>query len=164
MVSVYGDCIYRNKMNGGFYTHSFLKNVLMTNPKDDKDFTLVEDALSTIRNETVRCCYSQLFFDNSALILCNKMGERESLYEGLENGSLENYYDGEGNECDEEDAEESCLIEIYQFFIIDSQTAEWLEMHTDEIIFYDSEYDLYILGVTHFGTMWSGVAAEFKNF
>lgn len=163
MTPIYGDRIYKGK-NGAFYTDSFLNNVLMINPKDSKDYTLVEDALNTIHGETVRCCYDQLFFNDSALILCNKMGERENLFDNLENGCTETYLDSEGNECDEEDAEKICPIDFYQFFIIDASTAEWLEDHTDEIIFHDPEYDLYILGITHYGTMWSGVAAEFKNF
>ena len=31
--------------------------------------------------------------------------------------------------------------------------------HSDELIFYDEELDLYLLAVTHFGTAWDCVPA-----
>ena len=47
--------------------------------------------------------------------------------------------------------------EIYQYFLI---ADPWfIENHTYEPLFYDDEWDVYILGVTHFGTMWTGVEA-----
>ena len=46
--------------------------------------------------------------------------------------------------------------EIFQFYII-SDPGFLLE-HTNEIVFYDSELDLYVWGITHFGTAWSGVS------
>ena len=51
--------------------------------------------------------------------------------------------------------------EIYQYYIIDSGTAERLKEHTDEIIFYIEKLDLYVLGVTHWGTSWTHCTAEF---
>ncbi|KAA9247458.1 hypothetical protein SABVI_1307 [Streptococcus anginosus] len=45
--------------------------------------------------------------------------------------------------------------EIYQFYII--QDPSFLIEHTDEIVFYDDALDLYVWGITHFGTAWSGV-------
>lgn len=38
-------------------------------------------------------------------------------------------------------------MEIFQFFII--QDPSFAMRHTDELIFYDNELDLYILGVTY---------------
>jgi len=45
--------------------------------------------------------------------------------------------------------------EIYQFYII--QDPNFLIEHTDEIVFHDDALDLYVWGITHFGTAWSGV-------
>lgn len=47
--------------------------------------------------------------------------------------------------------------EIFQFYII--QDPDFLIEHTDEIVFHDEELDLYIWGIDHFGTAWSGVPA-----
>ena len=47
--------------------------------------------------------------------------------------------------------------EIYQFYIVSDPS--FLLEHTDEPVFYDSELDLYIWGITHFGTAWDYVPA-----
>lgn len=47
--------------------------------------------------------------------------------------------------------------EIYQFYII--QDPEFLLEHTDEPVFYDSELDLYVWGITRYGTPWSSIPA-----
>ena len=45
--------------------------------------------------------------------------------------------------------------EIFQFYI--TQDPEFLFEHTNESVFYDSELDLYMWGITHYGTPWSSV-------
>ena len=68
---------------------------------------------------------------------------------------------------DEEEAEEyegevkEQGIDIFQYYLIDYATADRLMHCTDEIIFYSEELDLYVLGVTHFGTSWDYVDMEF---
>lgn len=59
-------------------------------------------------------------------------------------------------ECDEYD-------DIYQFFIINDSDAERLAKYTNEYVMYNDDLDLYILCVTHYGTMWSGVPANWKD-
>ena len=54
-----------------------------------------------------------------------------------------------GNPTDDE--------EIFQWYII--QDPDFLMKHTDELILYDTELDLYIWGITHFGTSWDYVPA-----
>lgn len=73
-------------------------------------------------------------------VLCNEIA-----MQGLEliNGDL--FYD------------ESCYIEVFQYYII-SDPSFALE-HTNELIFYYSKLNLYILGVSHFGTSWDYVPA-----
>lgn len=53
--------------------------------------------------------------------------------------------------------DEDCYYEIFQYFLISDPS--FAMNHTDELIFYDNELDLYILGVTHFGTSWDYVPA-----
>lgn len=46
--------------------------------------------------------------------------------------------------------------EIYQYYIISSSGAEILE-ECNEIVFYNDTLDLYVWGVTHWGTAWDYV-------
>ena len=68
------------------------------------------------------------------------------------NGS-EYYEDEEGNEN---------YYEIYQYFIISEQGYEILSQYTNEIIFYNEELDMYVWGVTHYGTSWDYVLTDIK--
>lgn len=58
---------------------------------------------------------------------------------------------------DENDPDSQIYYDIYQYYFIDNELASLLADWSDEILFYDEETDLYIWGVTHFGTPWEGV-------
>ena len=58
--------------------------------------------------------------------------------------------------------EDDYYIDIYQYFIIDSYDAERLAENTNEIIYYCKDLDLYVLGITHWGTSWSIVPTDLK--
>lgn len=47
--------------------------------------------------------------------------------------------------------------EIFQWYIV--QDPSFVMEHTDEPVFYDKELDLYVWGITHFGTSWDYVPA-----
>lgn len=49
--------------------------------------------------------------------------------------------------------------EIMQYFIVSSQGAEILE-EINEIVFYNDTLDLYVWGVTHWGTSWDYVLTD----
>lgn len=53
-------------------------------------------------------------------------------------------------------------IEIYQYYIVDDYGAEIIQDYTDEILFYSERLDLYLWGVTHFGTSWDYVLTDIK--
>lgn len=80
--------------------------------------------------------YADLAETCGALILCNGMGDLEL---ELING------------------EPAPWDEVFQWYIVDDPT--FLLQHTDELVFYYEPLDLHVLGVTHFGTDWSYVAA-----
>ena len=63
-------------------------------------------------------------------------------------------------EIEELEDEQDGNSEIFQYFIISSQGAEILEEYTNEIVFYNSELDLYVWGVTHWGTSWDYVLTD----
>ena len=61
------------------------------------------------------------------------------------------------------DEEDDYYIDIYQQYIIRERDAERLAEYTNEIVRYCEELDLYLLCVTHFGTAWDGVPANWKD-
>ena len=101
------------------------------------------------------------------MILCNNIENR--LYDTLqlENGCITRYYDENENELTEEEAAELDSVteketDLYQWYIISDSGAEYLKDVSDELVFYDSELDVYVWGVTHFGTSWNGVFTDIK--
>lgn len=96
-------------------------------------------------------------------VLCNNM-EKRCLE--VVSGEMFRYYDIDNGyeEITREEAEEldMCCIEeepidIYQWYIISDSGAQLLMRETDEIVFYDEELDVYVWGVTHWGTGWDYV-------
>ena len=91
------------------------------------------------------------------MILCN------NIVKYYENWDLEL-----GEDYDEETGE---YIDIYQYYIVDfdnwrlEKYKEYLEetnTPSDLILWYDNELDIYILGVSHWGTSWGYVPTEIK--
>lgn len=58
--------------------------------------------------------------------------------------------------------EEEENIEISQYYIISDEGAEILMDWTDGIIFYNETLDMYVWGVTHYGTDWRYVLTEIE--
>ena len=61
----------------------------------------------------------------------------------------------------EEKQENSYYPEIFQYYIVDSNGAEILK-EAEEIVFYNYELDMYVWGVTHWGTSWDYVLTNIK--
>ena len=57
------------------------------------------------------------------------------------------------------DEETDTYTDVFQWFIVDSQGAEILE-RCNEIVYYNSEFDMYVWGVTHWGTSWDYVLTD----
>lgn len=98
--------------------------------------------LNSYELDNKRLSYSNLFYKDDSLILCNNIADD---WEYLE---LQNGYDN--------------IDDIYQYYIISDDLANRLIEYTDEIVYYHNRLDLYILGVTHYGTSWSYVLTDFK--
>lgn len=52
--------------------------------------------------------------------------------------------------------------EVFQYFIISDQGAEILKDYTNELVWYNEELDMYIWGITHWGTAWDNVLTEIR--
>ena len=97
-------------------------------------------------------------------------------------GANEEYYEYNGNEysyteleelqeeCDEESEEYEAISEaldnpyyhdIFQYFIVSDNGAEILQ-EAGEIVYYNEVLDMYVWGVTHYGTSWDYVLTNIK--
>lgn len=61
-----------------------------------------------------------------------------------------------------EENEYGDYIEVYQYYIISESGARFLEEYTDEIVYYNEQLDMYLWGITHFGTSWDYVLTDIK--
>lgn len=97
------------------------------------------------------------FIDNSAEIeeLEEKIAELEE-----QEGTEEKIAELEEKIAELEE-EQDYYPEIYQYFIIDGNGAEILKRF-NEIVFYNEELDMYVWGVTHWGTSWDYVLTDIK--
>lgn len=64
-----------------------------------------------------------------------------------------------GEEYNEENDE---YADVYQYFIISDNGAQILKDYTDELLWYNDELDIYVWGVTHYGTSWDYVLTDIK--
>lgn len=82
-------------------------------------------------------------------VLCNdvfQIGEYEDWE--LFNGS---------DYCDDED-----FKEFFQYYIISEQGAEILRDYTNETVWYNEQFSMYVWGVTHYGTSWDYVLTDIE--
>lgn len=52
--------------------------------------------------------------------------------------------------------------EIYQYYIISEWGSDFLTKNTDEIVLYNENLDIYLWGITHWGTSWDYVLTDIK--
>ena len=82
----------------------------------------------------------------------------------LNNDIISNTYDIGYWECvsgNDYDEETDCYAEIFQYYIVSDQGAEILQ-ECNEIVYYNEKLDMYVWGVTHYGTAWSYVLTDIK--
>jgi DNA repair ATPase RecN len=65
-------------------------------------------------------------------------------------------------QIDELEQEQDESPEIFQYYIISDSGYNILKYHTNEIIYYLESLDVYIWGVTHWGTSWDYVLTDIK--
>lgn len=58
--------------------------------------------------------------------------------------------------------EQDNQLEIFQYYIIDERLAEILQDLTNEIVYYIPYLDIYVWGITHWGTSWDYVLTNIK--
>ena len=98
------------------------------------------------------------------LILNNTLMTLSEFFWELESGKDQYGFDINGYPCDV-DSEECYgvnIIDVYQTYIISEQGYNFLSRYTDEIVYYCEELDIYLWGITHFGTSWDYVLTDIK--
>ena len=75
------------------------------------------------------------------------------MFAGYENWELENGL---------EENEYGDYYEVYQYYIITESGARFLADYTDEIVYYHPTLNMYVWGITHFGTSWDYVLTDIK--
>ena len=111
-----------------------------------KEFFENLKAERTTYKDMIDFCCDNLVMNNSIMQELTAKG----FYFDIENGTDYN-------------EEEDYYYEVYQYFIISFLDAERLKEYTNELVYYCEELDLYILGVCHLGTPWSGVEPNWKD-
>lgn len=155
----YADNFFKDE-DGSVYTEQYIDH--NEHIRKWHTFTKVENPLEELQGVKVSCNYSQIFYPDSNMLLCNDIREvDETIWDNIESGELLEYFDADGNPCEEEDAEETTENEIFQFYLIDRGTAQRLMRSTNEVVMYSDMLNLYVLGVTHLGTAWDYVGTEF---
>lgn len=106
------------------------------------------------------CCDNMIMSDIRSKLYCDEF------YFEPYSGKDFYYVDDNGDEITEEEYNENGgdyeYLDVYQEFIIGNQDAERLAEYTNEIVLYCERLDMYILCVTHWGTPWNGVDANWK--
>ena len=108
------------------------------------------------------------YIDNS-----EEIEAKQEQIEALEN-TLENAFDDEHiiylnnqieiikEQIEELEQEQDNQPEIYQYYIISDNGADILKRFTDEIVYYIPVLNVYVWGVTHWGTSWDYVLTDIK--
>lgn len=73
-------------------------------------------------------------------------------------------YENWALESGKEENEDGYLYDIYQYYIITAAGARFLEEYADEIVYYNEDLDMYLWGITHFGTSWDYVLTDIKLY
>lgn len=101
--------------------------------------------------------------DNSDEIdeLEEKRDELEEENENSPSQILENEINEINEQIEELEREQDDIQEVYQWFIVDDWGARLLQ-EINEIVYYSEKLDMYLWGVTHFGTSWDCVLTSIK--
>ena len=82
-------------------------------------------------------------------------------FDAVLNNNIIGMFDGwqlvNGSDYDEENDE---YTEVFQWFIVSDNGAQMIQDYTDEILYYHEELDVYLWGVTHYGTSWDYVLMD----
>lgn len=133
------------------------------------DYATLAKAFDAVLNNTiVQRTWDVVGYWEQESGMVDNSEEIEELREKIEELMLDNENDEHTEEIEElEDQiaeleeEQDQMDDIYQYYIVSDNGAEILK-EINEIVFYNEELDMYVWGVTHYGTSWSYVLTDIK--
>lgn len=99
---------------------------------------------------TLAKCFNSVL-NNDIMSLTYDIGSWDQV-----SGIVDNSEEIEELESEQDDDQE------YQWFIVDDWGARLLQQETNEIVYYNETLDIYLWGVTHYGTSWNYVLTNIK--
>ena len=138
--------------------------------------TLAKSFDAILNNEIIQKTYEIGYWEQESGFVDNaeKIKELQEELELLENTYDDRVSDEEIEQQDEaieklqgqiaeleEEQDNAYNVDIYQYYIVSGNGAEILK-ECNEIVFYNEELDMYVWGVTHWGTAWSYVLTDIK--
>lgn len=109
------------------------------------------------------------YIDNSDEIeeLENQIEEKEDEKESYgeeddEFKAIEKEIEELNDRIDELQNQQDYPPEVFQFYIVDENGAEIIQEYTDDPLWYNETLDMWLWGVTHFGTGWDYVLTDVK--
>lgn len=142
-------------------------------PDFSDEINELEEKIDNINNDFESCYYANDYMEVIPNIL--NLAERFDLldeWENCENSDQKedflrkiiNMAEGEINELNEKinDLRDYEITDIFQYFIIPENGADIIKQWTNYPLYYCETLDLYILGVTHWGTAWNYVLTDIR--
>lgn len=90
-----------------------------------------------------------------------KRDELEEENESSPSQIIENEINGINEQIEELEREQDDEPEVFQWFIISDWGARLLQ-NINEVVYYNEKLDMYVWGVTHYGTSWDYVLTSIK--
>lgn len=153
---VHGEHFYGNKISDYGLEHGYVDYATLAKAFD-----------GVLNNEIIPKTYEIGYWEQESGFV-DHTEEIEELQEQIEKLMLDNENDEHTDEIEELqdrinelEEEQDYTDEIYQYYIVDDNGAEILK-EINEIVFYNEELDMYVWGVTHYGTSWSYVLTDIK--
>lgn len=130
--------------------------------------TLAKAFDAVLNNDIIQRTWDVVGYWEQESGLVDHTEEIEELQEKIEELMLDNENDEHAEKIEElqdridelEEAQDQ-MDEIFQYYIVDCNGAKILR-EANEIVFYNEELDMYVWGVTHFGTSWSYVLTNIR--
>lgn len=127
------------------------------------DYATFAKAFDAVMNNSIMentCEIGYWEQENGIIDNSEEIEELEEQIEYLEEG-FEEYTDIQ-EKIDElkEEQEQSYNQDIFQYFIVSDQGAEMIKQYTEDPLFYNETLDMYVWGITHYGTAWSYVLTD----
>lgn len=100
------------------------------------------------------------YIDYSTLAKAFDMVLNNNIVPELENKGF--YFEMVNGPAFDDENDDACSMEIFQYYIISDRGYEILSEFTNEIVFYNEDLDMYVWGVCHYGTSWDYVLTDIK--